>query len=545
MGYLVKPGTTAEDIAEQREYAARLLANASSTKPVSHWTQILAQMAQGGLGGYEAYEAGQEGRRRESEASGLFDSAIGALAGTGGAAAGAASGGAAASPLPVSPASSAAAAAGREVAPAARGGFADMIHSIESGGRADARNPRSSATGPGQFIDSTWLSVTRGEPEAEGKTPAQILAMRTDGSPTGMAFSARMTDKYATANQRELAASGLPTTPGTTYLAHFLGPAGARTILSTRDNVPATQVLPANVIQANPFLSGMTAGDIKQWADGKAARHSRVTGGASGAADDGRAQRLQTASALYRNPTTRPLAQQIVASELSRERKTPQVVSIDLGNGQKRSMMQMPDGSLRPIDPALMGGGANGQLPPNFDDTQKLRKELTAQPGVQKFTNAIGSYESMMRSAAIDTPAAELDLIYGTAKILDPESVVRESEGETIRKTQNIPDWLMGYYQYLTSGKGKLPPGAREQLMGVAYRRVDSYRSQAEKEAERFKRVAERFGMDPSLVATEFSAVQEWKAPDVAPGAPGAGGGASGPVIRWEDGPDGKPRRVQ
>lgn len=283
MGYLVKPGTTAEDLAEQREYAARLLANASSTKPVGHWTQILAQMAQGGLGGYESYEAGQEGRRREGEAAGLFDSAVGALSGTGGAAdaagamGGAAAGGAVAAPLPASPASGAAAAARREVAPTARGGFADMIHSIESGGRADARNPRSSATGPGQFIDSTWLAVTRGEPEVQGKTPAQILAMRTDGSPAGMAFSARMTDKYAAANQRELAASGLPTTPGTTYLAHFLGPAGARTILSTRDNVPAAQVLPANVIQSNPFLSGMTAGDIKRWADGKAARASRVT----------------------------------------------------------------------------------------------------------------------------------------------------------------------------------------------------------------------------------------------------------------------------
>lgn len=37
----------------------------------------------------------------------------------------------------------------------------DRIIQTESGGRADARNPRSSATGAGQFLDATWLDLIR------------------------------------------------------------------------------------------------------------------------------------------------------------------------------------------------------------------------------------------------------------------------------------------------------------------------------------------------------------------------------------------------
>lgn len=40
-------------------------------------------------------------------------------------------------------------------------GLADKIIGVESGGDANAKNERSTATGPGQFIEETWLSMLR------------------------------------------------------------------------------------------------------------------------------------------------------------------------------------------------------------------------------------------------------------------------------------------------------------------------------------------------------------------------------------------------
>lgn len=118
--YLIKPGTTAEDLAEERAYASMLSKSAADTSPKGHWAHIPAQALQGLLGGYEGGEIEAERRRQADEASSLFAEAFDSLAGapsssgaTPGAAAAAGGPAAAAAGRP-SLARSAAAAAGRE-----------------------------------------------------------------------------------------------------------------------------------------------------------------------------------------------------------------------------------------------------------------------------------------------------------------------------------------------------------------------------------------------------------------------------------------------
>lgn len=357
--YLVKPGTSAEDLAAQREFAQSLLANASSTKPVGHWTNILAQMAQGALGGYEQYELGQEGRRQQSEAGDLFDKAIQSLAGTGGAAVAGTAAASPAAPMAVSPATQAAAAAGQPTAPTI--GMQPIVRGLigtESGGDPNARNPLSSATGSGQFINSTWLDMMKNEPEAQGRTPAEILAMRTNPQ-----ISERMTGKYAQQNAEALRASGMEVTPGTIKLAHTFGPAGARSILSSAENVPVAQVMPANVMQANPWIGGKTVGELKRWADSAMAREMRVAGASAPAATETRSlsprraeAMLQHAGALMRNPRTEKFGQALVLKALEQEMKgdnavergtTPHAMTDANGNLVYGTIGK--DGSWRPL----------------------------------------------------------------------------------------------------------------------------------------------------------------------------------------------------
>lgn len=142
----------------------------------------------------------------------------------------------------------------------------DQIIGVESGGDPTAKNPMSSASGPSQFIDSTWLStIKQHRPDlAQNMSDADLLALKSDPQ-----LSRDMTAAYAADNGAILSKAGLPVTPGTTYLAHFAGPQGAVKVLNADPNAPVGDVLGAGAVNANPFLRGMTAGDLKAWADRK------------------------------------------------------------------------------------------------------------------------------------------------------------------------------------------------------------------------------------------------------------------------------------
>jgi hypothetical protein len=145
-------------------------------------------------------------------------------------------------------------------------GLVDSIIGVESGGDPNATNPRSSASGLGQFIDGTWLAtIKQARPDlAQGKTDAELLALKTDPQ-----LSREMTEAYANQNQAILTKAGVPVTPGTTYLAHFAGPGGAVKVLQADPNAMAGDVLGPAVVKANPFLAKMTARDLQAWADRK------------------------------------------------------------------------------------------------------------------------------------------------------------------------------------------------------------------------------------------------------------------------------------
>lgn len=144
--------------------------------------------------------------------------------------------------------------------------LADQIVGVESGGNPYATNPRSSAAGAGQFINSTWLDmIRRNRPDlAQGKSDAEILGLRNNPL-----LSRQMTDAYARENGQKLAGAGFEATPGNTYLAHFAGPTGALGVLRADPAAPLRPILGDAVIKANPFLANMTAGDLRSWANKK------------------------------------------------------------------------------------------------------------------------------------------------------------------------------------------------------------------------------------------------------------------------------------
>ena len=100
----------------------------------------------------------------------------------------------------------------------------EQIIRVESNGDPNAKNKRSSAMGLGQFLDETWLVLIRAHrPDlAKGRSEGDILELRRDAS-----VARELTTRFTERNAHVLKKRGLPVTPGTLYLAHFAGAAGA------------------------------------------------------------------------------------------------------------------------------------------------------------------------------------------------------------------------------------------------------------------------------------------------------------------------------
>jgi hypothetical protein len=152
----------------------------------------------------------------------------------------------------------------------------ERIISTESNGGANKKNRHSSATGPAQFRDQTWLEmIAAHRPDlVDGRTRTELLELRRDQE-----LAREITTRLVERNAKMLGERKLPITPGTLYLAHFAGPAGAVAVLSVPDNEHAASTMAVadatgrttaqKIVASNPFLADFTVADLKRWADRK------------------------------------------------------------------------------------------------------------------------------------------------------------------------------------------------------------------------------------------------------------------------------------
>lgn len=157
----------------------------------------------------------------------------------------------------------------------------------ESGGRADAKNPKSSATGLFQFLNQTWLAQIKADGEKYGYGRyADAIYRGSDGKLhardglereiLNLRYNAEASTQMMVEFTRDNAAiiervTGRDATAGELYLAHFLGAGGASNVLRANPGAKLAD-LPggAAVIASNPTLRGYSAGQVRAWAEAKA-----------------------------------------------------------------------------------------------------------------------------------------------------------------------------------------------------------------------------------------------------------------------------------
>lgn len=140
---------------------------------------------------------------------------------------------------------------------------------LESGGRATAKNPRSTALGADQFTAGTWLrTVEQAAPDwAQGLTRAELLELRTDPVKSG-----EMARALDAANSRVLQAADVPVTNETMYAAHHLGPDAAVRMARAAPDTPMGDLLTPRQIAANQYLKNKTVAETLAYWDKRAGR---------------------------------------------------------------------------------------------------------------------------------------------------------------------------------------------------------------------------------------------------------------------------------
>ena len=141
--------------------------------------------------------------------------------------------------------------------PAPGGGtYESAIGGIEGSGK----NPRSSASGAGQFLDSTWQDFAAANPDLfKGMSPAQVMAAKSDPG-----LGAKAITWLAQRNAPLLVSAGAPATGQSLGLAHYIGPGPAASVMAAPDNTPVRGFVSPEAVKANPELATMTAGQLKQ-----------------------------------------------------------------------------------------------------------------------------------------------------------------------------------------------------------------------------------------------------------------------------------------
>lgn len=188
-------------------------------------------------------------------------------------------------------------------------GYLENARAAESGGNDAAANPNSTALGRYQFLESTWGGLMSQYPE---------LGL-TAGGRTDPAQQERAMAQFTQDNARTLSQAGIPVNPGNLYAAHFLGASGAQQALTADPATPMSALVEPGVIEANPHLQGMTAGDFAQWAQQKGGNQS---GGYQPPMQDvgaGQGKPFQmdeaTMRTLLASEATRPLAVSLIQAQ--------------------------------------------------------------------------------------------------------------------------------------------------------------------------------------------------------------------------------------
>jgi hypothetical protein len=161
---------------------------------------------------------------------------------------------------------------------------------------------------------------------------------------------------------------------------------------------------------------------------------------------------------------------------------------------QRRAVMQRVEQMKRAGATTV---NVNTERRQDFADSNTLATAFERDMGDYK---AIASHYGTLRQMATDpTGASDVALIFAYMKILDPTSVVRESEYATAANAGSIPERVRAAFNKAKDGD-KLSDVTRAEFIGAAERIATQKQREARPVIERYRSRAIAGGVDPEMV---------------------------------------------
>ncbi len=125
--------------------------------------------------------------------------------------------------------------------------------------------------------------------------------------------------------------------------------------------------------------------------------------------------------------------------------------------------------------------------------TDTLRKEWNALTKMD--TEAAQSYGRVKESAQLGTAKGDVALLINFVKVLDPGSVVRESEFATVAGAVGVPERLITAFTKAQDGQ-RLTPNARLEVVRAARRNLQPWIDNYADQYERYQGIVTRSGLE-------------------------------------------------
>lgn len=156
----------------------------------------------------------------------------------------------------------------------------------------------------------------------------------------------------------------------------------------------------------------------------------------------------------------------------------------------------------RKIDQSIAEENAKYTTPgAMFERENKLRDEFTNT--TKSFRELQDAYSKMQRIS--DTAAGDIALLYATAKLNDPTSVVRESEFAVQASAGSLGDRWKNLVGKIQSGQ-RLTPSQRQQLKEEAGNLYAGQEEGYNRLKEQYKAIADRGKLNPDNIIVDYAA---------------------------------------
>lgn len=127
----------------------------------------------------------------------------------------------------------------------------------------------------------------------------------------------------------------------------------------------------------------------------------------------------------------------------------------------------------------------------------ELRNEYISRTKENGYIQAINGFRKVNTTPA--SPAGDLSLIFAYMKMLDPTSVVRESEQELAQNATSLPGRLQNYAMQVANGK-KLNDAQRQEFRDAAGVLFEQYSATQSQIDNLYSGFAGQYGVDPKLL---------------------------------------------